>query len=357
MRASARWAALCWAIGCGSPPPAAYTRETEQAALAQRRGDHLRAARHYEQAARGAEKPRDADEARYLAADSYTRAGAVDRASPLLRELARRPGERQARAAFALAELRRQTGDEQAGQAELAQAIRSHPDSGVARTALAEHLRYLRQQGGANAVLAYLERELQALGASELAETLQYSWARELDETGQTERARDAYLASAARYPYPGGAYWDDALYRAAQKELQLGAPQAALKHLARLLLEQESASLNGSYQRSRYAEAQLLVAEIYRDKLGDPGRARRELRKVWQNHPKSRLADDALFQEALVGRASRDVEATCAPLRILVSQLPESRYAPCAHLLCDALPASAGRDCRDYIKRAAQLP
>ncbi|HEY6079145.1 MAG TPA: tetratricopeptide repeat protein [Polyangiaceae bacterium] len=355
MRAAAQLLALCWALGCGSPPPPAYASAREQAALSVRRGDHLLAAQHYEQAARSTSKQRDADEARYLAADSYARAAAPERASPLLRELAGRHGEQQARAAFELADLQLQA-DEQAGQAELARAIRSHPDSGLARSALAKHLRYLREHGGSDAVLAYLERELQALGASELAEALLYGWARELDETGQNQRARDAYLACAARYPYPTGAYWDDSLYRAAQKELQLGSPQAALEHLARLLIEQESASLNGSYQRPRYAQGQLLVAEIYRDRLSDPARARRELRKLWQKHPKSQLVDDALFQEALLAHSANDAEGTCAPLRILTSQLPESRYAPCAHLLCDALPASTGRDCRDYIKRAAQL-
>jgi TolA-binding protein len=342
---------------CGSPPPPAYTLEKERAAQAQRRGEPLLAARYYEQAAREAREPRDADEARYLAADSYARAGNADRARALFEELARKPGERQERAAFALPELHLRAGDEERGQAELAAAIRQHPSSGVARTALVKHLAYLRQRGGSSAVLGYLQEQRRALGASELAETLDYTWARELDDSGQTARARDAYLACAARFPYPAGAYWDDALYRAAQKELELDSPQAALAHLTRLLAEQENAAINGSYQRSRYAEGQLLVAEIYRDRLRDPLRARRELRRLWERHPTSRFVDDALFQEALLARDAKDATGTCEPLRILSSRLPDSRYAPCAHLLCESLPAMAGKNCHDYLKRAAGLP
>jgi hypothetical protein len=349
--------ALALATGCGSPPPPAYTRETQQAARAQRQGDPLQAARHYEQAALAAASPRDADEARYRAADSYARGGTPERAAALYEQLAQKPGDRQARSAFALAHLRIDSGDTARGHAELAAAIRLHSGSGVARTALAEHLRYLREHGGASAVLAYLEAERSGLGQSELAETLDYTYARELDDTAQAARARDAYLACAARFPYPSGAYWDDALYRAAQKELELGAPRAALEHLTRLVAEQESAAISGSYQRSRYAEGQLLIAEIYRDKLADPARARQELRKLWQNHPKSKLVDDALFQEALLARDAHDSAGTCAPLRILTSQLPDSRYAACAHLLCESLPARPGMECHDYIKRAARLP
>ena len=126
---------------------------------------------------------------------------------------------------------------------------------------------------------------------------------------------------------------------------------------MQRLLSEKEGASFVGSYQRGRYAEGQLLVARIYRDELHDAARARRELRKVWLEHPSSRLVDDALFEEALLARRAGDQEGTCAPLQIIASKRPDSRFAPCAHLLCDSLASLAGRDCHDYIKREAGLP
>jgi tetratricopeptide (TPR) repeat protein len=351
-------AVLLLALGCGSPPPAAYSRETDAAQTAGRQGQHLVAAQHYERAAALAAQPRDAEEARYRAAGSYERAGDVARAEAIYRALAAQgpSAERRARADFALAALWERSGREAAAQEQLASAIRLHPDSGLASAALERHLRYLREQGGSQRALAYLEREGAALSSTELGEALVYRRARELDDAGRTAEARDAYLACAERFPYPGGAYWDDALLRAADKELALGAPQRAISHLSRMLAEQESASIMGSYERARYAEAQLTMGRIYRDVLHDERRARLELRKVWLRHPKSSLVDDALFEEALVARGASDEAGACAALSILVTQRPDSRYAACAHLLCAKL-APAPSACHDYIKRAAGLP
>jgi tetratricopeptide (TPR) repeat protein len=345
-------------VACGSARPAAYTRETEQAESARRRGEHLASARHYERAAEAATKPRDADEARYRAADAYARGGDRQRAAAIYQKLAAQGErtERGARADFALAELELDAGHEPEGQRRLAEAIRRNPSSGLAARALRVHLAYLRQRAGSEAVLAYLTSEQRALAKTELGEALQYQLARELDSAGRSAEARDAYLACANQFPYPRGAYWDDALYRAAEKELALERPRYAIAHLQRMLAEQESASIVGSYQRGRYAEAQLLLAHIHRDSLRDPAAARRELRKVWLNHPTSRLVDDALFQEALVAHQSGDAAGTCAPLEILVTKLKESRYAPCAHQLCKTLSALPGRDCHDYIEREAGL-
>jgi TolA-binding protein len=344
--------------GCGSPPSPGYLRENELAQGARIRGQHRAAAQHYERAAAAATKPRDAEEARYRAADSYARAGDAARAEGLYRELAALgpSAARRARAEFALADLWEATGRVDEAQAQRAAAIRRYPGSGVASSALSQHLSSLRERGGSEQVLAYLAAESAVLGGSELGETLAYRRARELEAQGRVAEARDAYLACAARYPYPAGAYWDDALFRAAEAELALGAPERALQHLARLLERQEGASITGSYERGRYAEAQLKVAEIYRDSLHDTTRARLELRRVWERHPKSRLVDDALFQEALLAHRAGDRAGACAPLEIIVSQLPDSRYVPCAHHLCEGLPKTPNRDCRAYIERAAGL-
>jgi tetratricopeptide (TPR) repeat protein len=343
---------------CGSPPTPAYVRENEAAQTAKRRGDHAQAAAHYERAAALSGKPRDADEARYRAAQSYARAGDTARARALYTRLAAGGSdtERATRAEFELAQLLIDGGREAEGRAQLESAIRRHPGSGLARAALERRLTELQQQSGPEAALIYLERQRAALDASELAETVSYRKARALDDAGKRAEARDQYLACAERFPYPKGAFWDDALFRAAEKELELGAPERAIAHLRRMLAEQESAIFVGSYERGRYAEAQLKLGEIYRDVLHDPARARSEFRKVWANHPTSRLVDDALFQEALVARAAGDQAGTCAPLSILVSKLPQSRYAACAPLLCQSLAQARG-DCHDYIRRAAGLP
>jgi TolA-binding protein len=354
---SARIGALALVLlACGSPPTPAYVSENGLAEAARDRGEHLEAARHFELAARAAGKPRDADEARYRAADSYARAGDVAHAEALYRALARSPnGERRERADFALAELWQRDGRSDEAREQRLRAVQRHPTSGLAARAMLEHLEELRADGGAERALAFVTAEADSpVGAGELGEVIAYQRARLLSELGRHAEARDAYLSCAERFPYPGGAYWDDALYRAAETELLLGAPEQALADLTRLLAEQEDASITGSYQRGRYAEAQLKIGQIYRDELHDPARARRELRKVWERHPTSRLVDDALFQEALVARAAGDAAGACQPLAIIVSRLPESRYAPCAHTLCSGVPELTGRRCHDYILREA---
>lgn len=360
-RRSARTAQLLLALlglGCGSPPAPAYVRDNEAALALSRQGQHAAAAARYERAAADADQPRDAEEARYRAAASYARAGDTGKARSLYERLASdaKDAERRARADFALAELLEVSGDSAAAQQHLAAAIERHPRSGNARAALTRHLDYLRAQGGSARVLAYLEAKGPKLSSSELGESVCYFRARELDALERTAEARDGYLDCAARYPYPGGAYWDDALFRAAEKERTLGAPARALEHLQRMLAEREKARFVGSYEKGRYAEAQLEIGRIYRDALRDPARARRALRQVWLGHPKNRLADDALFEEALVARGQGDQPGTCEPLGIIVRELPDSRYVACAHELCSSLPAGS-TPCRDYIKRAAGLP
>lgn len=352
------WLGALLALACGSPPVPAYVRENEAALAQSKRGQHAQAAESYERAASLAQQPRDAEEARFRAADSYARAGDRAHAQTLLEALAQQAHdvERRARADFAVAELLESAGQDQAADERRVAALRRHPASGNARAALTRHLDYLREHAGSAAVLAFLDAERPKLQSTELGEPLLYFRARELDDTGHSAQARDAYLECAERYAYPRGLYWDDALFRAAEKELALGAPERAIAHLERLLGERESANFVGSYERGRYAEAQLKLGEIYRDALHDPARARRELRKVWINHPKSRLADDALFEEALLAHGVQDGPGTCEPLSIIVQNLPDSRYAACAHELCLTLPASA-RPCHDYIKRAAGIP
>lgn len=351
-------ALLCVLLpACGTPPTPASAREMQLAEGARARGDHASAALHYERAATAADVPRRSEEALYRAADSYARAERLDRAEAIYRTLARSAdSERSARADFELAELMARAGRDAEARAQRLLALRRHPESGLAARALTVHLQWLREQEGSEAVLTFLTTEQARLGQGELGETLAYLRARELDAMGRVAAARDAYLLCAERYPYPLGAYWDDALYRAAEAELALGTPARSIGHLERMLAERERASFNGSYERGRYAEAQLKLAHIYRHYLGDARRARQELRRVAEHHPLSRLVDDALFEEALLARDSGEPSGVCPPLTILVRVRADSRYAPCAHLLCADLAPLAGRECRSYIQRDAKL-
>jgi tetratricopeptide (TPR) repeat protein len=217
--------------------------------------------------------------------------------------------------------------------------------------ALRRYFAELAEHGGDGAVLEYIARTEPSLDGTELAEQLLYERARRLDALGKAAEARDAYVSVADRFPYPHGAYWDDALFRGAECEAHLGRPQRAIELLQRMLAAREASHLSGSYERPRFADAAYRIAELYRDEIHDPAAARRAFRTVYDDYPSSTLRDDALWQEALLARRSSDAEA-CAPLALLVRDLPDSRYAPCAREVCPRLQLPVARECRDYIRR-----
>ena len=357
MRARATSWLLLVALGACAPNlPAAYVHARDAAESAYGSGHFAEAATLWLDAAKSARAARDRSEARYRAATSYERAGQPERARELYEQLARGQSERAARATFALADLRIQGGEQAQGLAALEAAARKYPSSGVANLALRRYFAALRDQGGDRAVLDYIERVRPVLEQSELAEQLLYERARRLDALGSVTEARDAYLTVADRFPYPYGAYWDDALFRAAECELRLRQPGRAIAWLERMLAAREAAHFSGSYERSRFAEAAYRVAELYRDEQRDPEAARHAFHAVFVDYPTSTLRDDALWQEALLLRARGEAEA-CAPLALLVERLPESRYTPCAHELCPRIAPLAQRECATYIQRDLSGP
>ncbi len=338
-------------VACAQNLPAAYVHARDAAENEYGSGHFADAAQAWLDAAQSASTPRDRSDARYRAATSYQRAGELDKARELYALLAAGKSDRAARSAFTLADLRLQSGDEAGGYADLETAIRKYPSSGVANLALTRYFAFLASKGGDQAVLNYVSQPPADLARSELAEQLLYERARRSDALGATKAARDAYVELADRYPYPHGAYWDDALFRGADCELRLHRAQAALDLLQRMLAAREASHLSGSYERPRFAEAAFRIAELYRDELRDPEAARRAFRSVFVTYPTSTLRDDALWQEALLARGTSDA-AACAPLSLLVTELPDSRFAPCAHEICNALLPMAERQCRDYIER-----
>jgi TolA-binding protein len=338
-------------VACAPKLPPAYVRARDTAESDYASGHFTDAGKAWLNAADSASTPRDRSDARYRAATSYQRAGELDKARELYELLAAGKSDRAARSAFTLADLRLQGGDEAGGYAELEAAIRKYPSSGVANLALTRYFAFLASKGGDKAVLEYATRPPPELAASELAEQLLYERARRLDMLGRTKEARDAYVELADRYPYPHGAYWDDALFRGADCEQRLHQSQGAIDLLERMIAAREASRMSGSYERSRFADAAFRVAELYRDEIKDLDAARRAFHSVFVNYPTSTLRDDALWQEALLARGTSDT-AACAPLSLLVTQLPDSRFAPCAHELCNALRPIAQRQCRDYIER-----
>ena len=345
-----------WFLGlllCACAPnlPAAYVQARDAAESDYAKGKFAAAAERWLGAAASADTARDRNDARYRAATSYERAGDLARAKAIYGELANGNSDRAPRATFALADLQIRAGDEAGGNAALEAAARKYPTSGVANLALRRYFAALSDQGGDRAVLDYIDRVEPALDHGDLAEQLLYERGRRLEALGSLTAARDAYLVVADRFPYPHGAYWDDALFHGADCELRLGRPERAVQLLERMLAAREASHLSGSYERPRFADAAYRVAELYRDQLHDPESARRAFHGVFVGYPNSTLRDDALWQEALLARRVDEDEA-CGPLTLLVQQLPDSRYAPCAREICPKLPRLPRRECAEYIER-----
>ena len=337
------------ACACGPSQDARFAAAGARANAVTRAGRHAEAAARWLDAARIADSALDREEALYRAASSYERAGNASEALALYERLGRGQGERAARASFDRARLVREN-DTSRGDALLVSAIRRHPNSGLAPRAVRELLARREVEGGTRTALETATRLVAELATSDLDETLRYERARLLERLGSLTEARDAYVETATRHPYPEGALWDDALARAASVEEALGRPRAAIALYERMLAEREPSSGLGSYERARYAEARFRIAEIFRDVLGDPSRARREFRRVYGEHTTSLLRDDALWQEALVALGTGDPKGACAPLTLLARDLPDSRYAPCVRRICPSAPAKASRECHVEI-------
>lgn len=350
--------ALCWACASSVTP---YTLERTRAERAYREGDFERAAEHWRVAGERAENAHDRSEAEYRRAATYERAGRVETAERLYASIERGNGERAERAAFARAGLTLERGELERGQALLRAALLRFPNSGLARRAVRAILEHVEKREGAPAAIAEAAVLERALRGSEVEEDLVFERAVRLERASEPRAALDVYLDLARRFPYPGGAYWDDALLGAARLELGFGRPERAISHLERLLGERENARISGSYERKSFAEARFRIAEIARDVLGDPSRAKREFRRVWSEHPTSRLGDDALFEEALLSVSAGQREEACASARLFSASQGDSRYARCTQEICPGLPSSSERACPGYalerIRRAAQQP
>lgn len=340
-------------LSCAATLPKAFTSERDAAQQAYARGNYREAAGRWERARERAPSARERIEATYRMAASLERAGDRHRAQALYAEISAGENERAARAAFENAEITTDA-DPQVGWQKLRAAILRFPDAGLARRGTLRLLNDLQKRQGAASALRELDRLLNQLGSSDLAEFLLFERARRVQQAGEPARARDLYLDLARRFPYPRGVFWDDALLEAARLEVSLGRSRAALHHLTRLLSERETARLSGSYERKSYAEARFLMGEIHRDHLGEPDRARRAFRRVFLDHPTSRLGDDALFEETLVALRQGNQKAACEAAQLLASRRPDSRFRGCVALLCPALGRSRG-PCRTYLKRVIE--
>jgi len=339
---------------CAPTRGAAYDKALAEASAAHHSGRYAEAAAKYEEAAKNAKVPRDALYRRYFAALVWVRAGDVGRGTAELRAIAstKPPNEYSAQAAFQVAQLTR-ANDDPAGLAALEIMLLEFPNSGVANVALA-HLLQQDDETGPEVGLARLDRLAPRVTGTGVEEKVAYERARHLDTLGRTEQARDAYLDTAARFPYPTGSFNDNSLFRAAEMEEKLGQPQKAIAHLERLLAQREVSGFVGTYERPQYRPALLKIVDLY-EKAGDRANARAALHRVYTELTTSTLRDDALWREAALWRKDGDEAMACARLATLASDFPDSRYVPCAAQQCPSVKRSAKSKapamCRGYLQ------
>ncbi len=354
-RRLAAFVLVSWLVGCGPSVGDAYERSFAAGQRAYHAGRYEEAAKSFDEAALAAERVKDRDEALFLAARMHERRGAHAEAKAALQHLAEtsQDGPRAGRAAFELADYEIEHGDVERGYVMLFDATAKHTKHGLARRAVRRIVSHERDRGGDEAVLAWAKGPARILRNTDLEENVDYEAALALDRLGRLAEARDALVALARAHPYPFGTLTDDALWNASLIEEKLGRHEAAIEQLRALLSTRESAHLTGSYERPRYSPAQMRIAELYRDRLHDTRSARREFRKLYEDHPTSILRDDALWAEAQLAFDDGDKGEACSIATRLRRDLADSRYAPCAHLVCDEIrPAPKEKACAGYIER-----
>lgn len=344
---------LASAVACAPNVGEAFLQSKGAGDRALSAGRYEEAARAYREAAEAARRPRDRDEALFLEANVYRRARDWEKAKAAYQALlAESPeGERAARAAYELASIEIETGDRDEGFTMLERALFAHPNAGPARRALRHYLSHLEDREGARAAIAWIEQAIERLRGSTLEENLLYERAKLLASIGELAAAREAFIDVARRHPYPFGSLFDDALWNASLLDEALGRYDLAIQDLEELLRHREASTFAGSYERPRYADAQMRIAELHRDRTGDLQAARRAFHTVYAEHETSLLRDDALWEEAKIARKLGDLGGACSLMSRLVREFPQSRYAGCAKLLCETAPVvEPQNECRPYI-------
>lgn len=339
-------------VGCGGPDYGeAFIASYRAAQRAQSAGRYEEAADLYLQAARDAQRVKDRDEAHFNRALMFERLERWDQARSAYRELiAVSPrGPRTGRAAFEHATSNIDHGNATIGWVELVAAIERYPAHGSAPYAIRRWVMHTAETNSEQAVRLQLETWLRKLGGTVLEQQLKYEIGWSLERGGALEEAHAWLLRSAREHPYPKGNLTDDALWRAAQVAQKLGDHNLALRDLEELLAVREDSAVTFSYERPRFPQAQMRVAEIYRDERKDSARARAEFKRMFERHTTSILADDAMWQAALLARSDGDMDDACSLARALPKRFPDSRYVKCVNALCDRAPKGT-RPCPPYI-------
>lgn len=281
-------------------------------------GRMVEAAAAYGEAAEHAERRVDRDEALYRQAKAYERAGEPRRALPILDEVARRRpvSRRTARALFDASKLRIELGDREAGLEGMRRLAREHPDHGLASRALFLVLDDHRRRDDTEGALAFLSRLEAEVSGSSLADDVLAHRADLLLARGDRAGAKETLVRLVEEHPYPHGQRWDDALVQLADLAQEEGDHAGAIGWLERLVAQHEETASPGSYTLPTMPLAQLRIARIYRDELGDRAAAARAFQAAYDRYPTATTRDDALVEHGEMLLDAGERERGCALLR-----------------------------------------
>ncbi len=347
------------AVACAPNHGATYPAAFAAAQRAETAGRYSEAAAKYDAAAKEAVKIRERDYARYLAARMWLRAGNTRDAVARLDEVANAspPHEHSGEAAYQAAAARIDGGDADRGWRDMEQVLVRFPSNGIAHSALRRIVLHKDEIAGKRPALEWLRAQAKGpLGSSDVGELVSYQIAEHLAALEDWSGAHDQYLETAARWPYPYGPLWDDSLFHASEMDEKLARPAHAIADLERLLVERETTSLVGSYQRPRMSPALFRIGVIYARDIHDRVRARAAFHRLYTEFTTSKLRPDALWYEASLWAEEGDTKTSCAVLGTLAGDFPDSKYVPCAVEKCPSVKPSdkskAPKACHPYLMR-----
>lgn len=334
-------------------PSEAFQLAFAAGARAAHAGRYDEAIARYEEAQRLATRLKDRDEAAFLIARMWEAKEDPARALAAYDALVRLSpdGPRRVRSELAAAVLAERR-DRTDGRARYDALVRAFPDDELVELALDRLLALEGEDRGASGRLALATRVAGAAAGKRIEEHARYRVATALRELGRKEEARDAFVACARRFGYPKGSLTDDALFHAAELEMELGRPREAAARLREMMAPREQTAIGGSYERPRFGEGQLLLAKAL-VAAGDRAGARAEYRRLYASFRSSLYRDDALWEEAKLWAADGRSDEACGALALLVKDFPDSRYVACVAERCPSLPAGK-RECPDYLKERA---
>lgn len=314
----------CIAPTLSKPRGKEYLDALAEASTAQHHGRLQEAADAYQRAADTAERRVDKDEALYRESRTLARMGNYADAIAICDQLGAETAvaRRTLRARLDAARYRLLTGEAEKADADLLTLIIDEPESAAARSALRMLLvRHVDEVESKEEGLTYIRELRTDVKASSLGEPLMSAEAQQLLQMGKKEEAKLVLERQVARYPYPEGSRWDDALWQLADLALDSENPKAAIGYLKTMVDKHEYSIIIGSYTRPLMSKAALRIARIYRDDLRDNDAAIDAYEDVRSEFPRSIVIDDSLAEEAELRLAQGDRDRGCDLLRELMAK------------------------------------